>query len=346
MASGTDLDPQTARASATRIPTAPAAAVGARRPSLSTRSSPIPTRDVLVRADDGVGLHAEIAGDSAAELTVVFCHGFGGDRDTWALQREALADRVRVVAWDQRGHGRSEWGEPSRATVVQTGRDLAVVLEATTPAGPVVLAGHSMGGMSIQALAGARPELFGTRVVGVLLLATTAGGVFSDGALGVVFGALRRSGLLPVALAAARAVAPWADRVPWRRRAVGRWAVRRVLFGAEADPAQVRAAQAHAEAVALPVDVAFYGGLLAHDQTAALPALARVPVVVLGGARDGVTPIEHSRRLSTALGSAAELIVIRDAGHMLPTSHSGLVTAALDRLLDRVGGGPPHPTGN
>jgi pimeloyl-ACP methyl ester carboxylesterase len=294
---------------------------------------------VLVRAEDGIGLHAEITDELDAAMTVVFCHGFGGDRSMWGPQREALAGRVRVVAWDHRGHGRSGWGEPGRATIAQTGRDLAAVLAATTATGPVVLVGHSMGGMSIQALAGAHPDLFGTRVVGVLLLATTAGGVFTDGALGVVFGALRRCGLLPVALGAVRSVAPWADRVPWRRRAVGRYAVRHVLFDADDDPAQVRAAQARAEAVPLPVDAAFYAGLLAHDQTAALPALARVPVVVLGGARDRVIPIEHSRRLSAALGPTAELVVVADAGHLLGATHPELVDAALDRLIARVSEG-------
>ena len=295
--------------------------------------------EVLVRAEDGIELHAEITRAPDAAVTVVFSHGFGGDRDMWRPQREALAGRAQVVVWDQRGHGRSGWGEPARATVAQTGRDLAAVLAATAPTGPLVLVGHSMGGMSIQALAGANPELFGTRVVGVLLLATTAGGVFTDGALGVAFGVLRRCGLLPVALAAARSVAPWADRVPWRRRALGRCAVRYLLFGddADEDPAQVRAAQARVEAVPLPVDAAFYAGLLAHDQTAALPALARVPVVVLGGARDRVTPIAHSRRLSAALGPAAELVVVTDAGHMLGATHHDLVNAALDRLLAPVG---------
>jgi pimeloyl-ACP methyl ester carboxylesterase len=333
MTSATHCDRHAAPAAGALIPDA--SSVLARTPT-PARSSRIPTRDVVVVAEDGVELHAEIAGDPTGQPTVVFCHGFGGDLDTWAPQREALAARGRVVAWDQRGHGRSQWGDPSRATVAQTGRDLAAVLEATTPTGPVVLAGHSMGGMSIQAFAGTHPELFGTRVVGVLLLSTTAGGVFSDGTLGVVFGVLRRSGLLPVALAAARYAAPVVDRLPWRSRTVGRWAVRQVLFGVDADTTQVRVAQAHAEAVPLPVDVAFYGGLLAHDQTAALPALARVPVVVLGGACDRVTPVEHSRRMSTALGPSAELVVVGDAGHMLTTTHPDLVTAALDRLLDRV----------
>ena len=46
----------------------------------------------------------------------------------------------------------------------------------------MVLAGHSMGGMSIMALARQRPELFGDRVVGVFLLATSAGGLVETGA--------------------------------------------------------------------------------------------------------------------------------------------------------------------
>ncbi len=339
MTSDTHLDRHRAPDSRAHLLAGPALTA----PTPPARSSPLPTHDVVVRADDGVELHAEIAGDPAAEVTVLFSHGFGGDLDTWAPHREALAARVRVVAWDQRGHGRSQWGDPSRATVAQTGRDLAAVLEATAPTGPVVLAGHSMGGMSIQALAGAHPELFGTRIVGVMLLATTAGGVFTDGTLGVVFGVLRRSGLLPAALSAARCAAPLVDRLPWRRLAVGRWAVRQVLFGVDADPTQVRAAQAHAEAVPLPVDVAFYGGLLAHDQTAALPALARVPVVLLSGAGDRVTPVGHSRRIADALGPAAELVVVRDAGHMLVTTHPHLVSTALRRLLERVTRTPSPP---
>lgn len=141
-------------------------------------------------------------------------------------------------------------------------------------------------------------------MVGVLLVATTAGGVFSDGAPGVAFGALRRFGLLPAALAVAQAVAPLADLLPWRGCAVGRWLVRYFLFGADPDPTEVRAAQDRADAAPLPVDAPFYASLLAHDQTDALLALARVPVVVFGGARDRITPVSHSDRISTAVARA------------------------------------------
>ena len=51
------------------------------------------------------------------------------------------------------------------------------MLDAVVPDGPVVLVGHSMGGMTIVALAEQHPELFGDRIVGVALISTTAGGL-------------------------------------------------------------------------------------------------------------------------------------------------------------------------
>ena len=96
----------------------------------------------------------------------------------WHYQRQALrppAD-VRVVLYDQRAHGRSSRGA-RRALDHRPARraTCGAVLDAVAPTGPVVLVGHSMGGMTVMALADARPELFGERVVGVALVGTSAG---------------------------------------------------------------------------------------------------------------------------------------------------------------------------
>jgi pimeloyl-ACP methyl ester carboxylesterase len=114
-------------------------------------------------------------GPSAEALTVVFCHGHALTLDAWHFQREALRGRHRLVFWDQRGHGRSGPGTVEAATIDQIGRDLAAVLDAVAPTGPLVLVGHSMGGMAIMSLAQLRPELFTDRVLGVALVATSAG---------------------------------------------------------------------------------------------------------------------------------------------------------------------------
>ena len=144
-------------------------------PSLPTPVGPPPPGSRVVETDDGVRLHVEVDGSPDSPLTVVFCHGFTARLAEWELQRAALRGRARLVLWDQRGHGRSAVTPLPDATIGRTGQDLGQVLDAVVPTGPVVLVGHSMGGMSVMALARQRPELFGTRVVGVFLLATSAG---------------------------------------------------------------------------------------------------------------------------------------------------------------------------
>ncbi|MCW2622847.1 MAG: hypothetical protein JWL64_2449, partial [Frankiales bacterium] len=138
-----------------------------------------PTGPDVVLADDGVALHVEID-DLPGAPTVVLVHGFTARIAEWDLQRETLRGQVRIVAYDQRGHGASGWGAPSHATVDQLGRDLGAVLDRHAATGPVVLVAHSMGGMTVMALARQRPELFGTLVTGAFLLATSPGDVLGD----------------------------------------------------------------------------------------------------------------------------------------------------------------------
>ena len=116
-----------------------------------------------------------VDGDREAPLTIVFAHGFTLSMDSFHFQRRDLGDVARLVFYDQRSHGRSGRSAPENATIDQLGLDLYAVLQAVAPAGPVVLVGHSMGGMTILALADQHPELFGDRVVGVALLATSTG---------------------------------------------------------------------------------------------------------------------------------------------------------------------------
>src|SRR5215210_143525 len=160
--------------------------------ALPAPSGPPPPGSRTVTTDDGVPLHVEFDGKLEAPLTVVFSHGFTARLVEWEFQRAALRDRARLVLWDQRGHGRSGWTKLTSATIDRTGRDLGEVLDAVAPTGPVVLAGHSMGGMSILALARQRPELFGDRVVGVFLLATSAGGLVETGPLGLFIKLVRK----------------------------------------------------------------------------------------------------------------------------------------------------------
>ena len=108
---------------------------------------------------------------------MVFVHGFCLNLDCWHFQRAAYRGLVRSVYYDQRSHGRSGRSDRAHATIDQLGRDLKQVIDHVAPDSPVVLVGHSMGGMSIVALAEQFPELIGDRVIGVGLISTTAGGL-------------------------------------------------------------------------------------------------------------------------------------------------------------------------
>ncbi|TFV57928.1 alpha/beta hydrolase [Geodermatophilus sp. DF01-2] len=293
-----------------------------------------------VRTDDGVDLHVEVDGRSDAPVTVVLSHGFTARVGEWDRQRDALRDRARLVLWDQRGHGRSGWTRLTRATIDRTGRDLGQVLDAVVPEGPVVLAGHSMGGMSVMALARQRPELFGSRVVGVFLLATSARGLVRTGMAGLAVRVLRRLGLLSLYLWLLQALAPFLERHRRRGTRIGRWYIRRYLFGRDdADPASVREVQDLLEETPLPVTMAFYATFLEHDESAALPVLGRVPVTVVAATHDQLTPLAHGRWLAEGIGGSAELVVVEGAGHSVNLTRSAAVDAAFLRLLDRVEAG-------
>ncbi|MHC3821651.1 alpha/beta hydrolase, partial [Streptomyces sp. DT9] len=83
------------------------------------------------------------------------------------------------VHWDQRSHGRSERGRAQaqgvHVDIDQLGRDLKAVIDAAAPEGPLVLVGHSMGGMTMMALAAQYPALMRDRVVAGAFVGTSSG---------------------------------------------------------------------------------------------------------------------------------------------------------------------------
>lgn len=305
--------------------------------SLPPATGPRPPGSRTVRTDDDVDLHVEVDGNGTAPLTVVLSHGFTARLAEWELQRAPLRPRARLVLWDQRGHGRSGWTRLTAATIDRTGRDLGQVLDAVVPTGPVVLAGHSMGGMSVMALARQRPELFGTRVVGVFLLATSAGGLVETGLLARAVRLVRRLGLLPLYLWLLQLWAPVLERFRLRGTAIGRRAIRRLLFGEnDAHPHDVRMVQDLLEETPYPVAIAFYASFLDHDERASLEVLRRVPVTVVAATHDRLTPARHGRAIADALGNDADLVVVPGAGHSVNLTRPEIVNRAFLSLLDRV----------
>jgi pimeloyl-ACP methyl ester carboxylesterase len=299
---------------------------------------------VPVTTTDGVRLHVEVDGLAAGSrrtptVTVVFCHGLALHQDSWHYQRRDLADIAddggRLVFWDQRGHGRSGRGDGAHATIDQLGQDLYAVIKATAGKGPVVLVGHSMGGMTVMALADQHPELFGDRVVAVALIATSPGRLAE-----VTFGVPAAAGR------ALRRVAPKAltalNRRPAlvaRSRSLGAdiefVLTKRYSFATDVPPSLVLFASRMHDATPLDVIAELFPAFDAHDKLDALGVLNGVETLVLGGEQDLMTPAAHSREMVARI-PGAELVILPEAGHLVMLEHHDVVTDHLRDLVERA----------
>ncbi|RZU33165.1 alpha/beta fold hydrolase [Blastococcus saxobsidens] len=308
-------------------------------------------RSALVQADDGVVLAVEEIGPRDAPLTVVFVHGYTLSMASWAFQRRTLAAEVatenghrpsaRLVFYDQRGHGASGRGRSEHSTIDQLARDLLAVLDARALRGPVVLVGHSMGGMTIMGLAALHPELFGSRVVGAALVSTSSGNL-ADLNFGLPEMLTRvRAAVLPVAAWTMRHRPVFAERTRRLAAELVSAATRSLSFGsADVDPVLVRYVDAMIAGTPVDVIAEFYPALAGLDETGSLEPLRAVPTLVLTGDRDTMIPKEHSELIVERLGGPedvrVEYVVVPGAGHMVPLEEPGEVSDALAGLIRRV----------
>ncbi|WP_167760472.1 alpha/beta hydrolase [Blastococcus sp. CT_GayMR16] len=307
-------------------------------PTTATAST-VWRRVAAVRTPDGAQLHATVDGSDDAPVTLVLAHGWTLAQAAWDDVADLLAPRIaagdlRLVRYDQRGHGRSTWGsapDVAPISIDQLGQDLGEVLEQLAPDGPVVLGGHSMGGMTIMALAAARPELFGDRVRGVALVSTSAGDLSSDPRSAAGRMARLKPGMLNALLGGARVLERLRQLLPPDHPRHQKM-VRGLLYGADATDEMVATGARIMHASTVRSFIAFMPALDDHDKREELTALTQVPVEIFVGDSDQLTPGRHSRQLAEALPDA-QLHVVERTGHMLTQERPQLVVDAIERLL-------------
>jgi pimeloyl-ACP methyl ester carboxylesterase len=264
-----------------------------------------------VETDDGAILQIYSAGLDNAP-TIVLAHCWMGRLSLWGHVARTLVDSGhRVVLWDQRGHGESTLGRDP-LTIDRLGSDLHQILTQLDLTG-VVLAGHSMGGMTVQALAARYPSAVRERTVGILLAATAAHQPFR----------------IPPRLAALVLGERRTDRMTrMRPRAAAGVLSRR------AGPGRARAMHEAMVVASGPARAGFLTAMGTMDYRPDLANLA-VPTKILVGSRDGLTPPRRARVLAAGI-PGAELRVLPGCSHMLPLEAPEELVAA---LLDLVSAG-------
>jgi pimeloyl-ACP methyl ester carboxylesterase len=124
-----------------------------------------------IERPDGAALQVEEYGLAAGPV-LIFTHGNGTNSTAWYYAKRQLADRFRLILWDLPGLGKSEGPRDNDYHLERMARDLEAVLPSAGDH-PVVLVGHSIGGMIVQTFCRLFPQHLGTRVAGLVLLDTT-----------------------------------------------------------------------------------------------------------------------------------------------------------------------------
>ncbi|MFD1931363.1 MULTISPECIES: alpha/beta fold hydrolase [Nonomuraea] len=293
-------------------------------------------RERTLTTSDEVALHVEIDGPDDAPVTIVFCHGYTHNLDSWHYQRRDLRENYRIVLWDQRSHGLSQRTEKQDSSIERLGEDLFEVLE-TFVQGPCVLVGHSMGGMTIMALADRHPELFGDRIKGVGLISTSAGKL-AEITLGLP--ALLAKGLHKVAPLTVSMLGRGGSLVDKTRHAgndVAFLVLRHFGFGdsKNVSPTLVDFVESMIRSTPTEVIADFYPALMNHDKLSALGVLDDVPTAIMVGEKDWLTPPEHSRAIAAAL-PRAQLTEVPETSHLVQLERPSVVNDALRDLVKRV----------
>jgi pimeloyl-ACP methyl ester carboxylesterase len=293
--------------------------------------APLGVRPRTVTSADGTELDVREHGPDAAP-TLVLVHGWTCAQRFWTLQVQALAAELRVVTYDLRGHGRSGPAAGGDYTMPAHAADLDAVLRAVTRDGErAVVAGHSLGAMTLVAWAGEHAGEVGDRLHAAALVNTGMGDLISESLV------LRApTPLTALTVVAGRAMFTFPTSIPGPTPLSFR-AVRYVALSPAASPAAV----AFCERLVLdcPTDVrAAVGGTLTElDLYAAVTSLT-VPAVVLAGERDRLTPPRHAERLAETLPELAEHVVLPGSGHMSPVSDPDAVTRVLRALVPAATG--------
>ena len=303
---------------------------------------------------DGVDIHVEIvepadgvdlpddyqpAGvTSHDEPTLVFVHGFCLDMGTFHFQRKELTRQgeFRMVFYDQPGHGRSGRLTRGEYTLPMLARTLHTVIEETVPDGPIVLVGHSMGGMTIMALAEEYPELFGDRVRGVVFVSTSAGKLDEvNFGMPDVLARFSRH-LLPLVTTTGRATAGMIDAARRASSDLAWLLTRKYGFGSrKADPALVSYVERMNGRTSTEVVARYLRALYTHARFPALEALSEVRTLAICGDHDQLTPLSHSEEIARVLPDS-KLVVVPEAGHVALLEFPEVVNDAIETFLKEI----------
>ncbi|WP_225838142.1 alpha/beta fold hydrolase [Streptomyces sp. NK08204] len=281
---------------------------------------PAPAREITVVSADGARLHVEVHGPDNAP-PVVLAHGWTCSTAFWAAQIRDLATDHRVIAYDQRGHGRSP-ASPVCTTQALADDLEAVLAETLGPGEKALIAGHSMGGMTVMAAA-TRPRLR-EHAAAVLLCSTGSSRLVAESSVVPIRAGRVRTWITGRILGSRAALGPVTP--------VAKSILKNATMGAGSAPHRVEACARIVHACPRAVRQAWARVLEALDLDHGVREL-HMPTAIVHGASDRLTPLVHARTLAAALPQCVGLTELTGVGHMSPVEAPELVTGRIRELV-------------
>jgi pimeloyl-ACP methyl ester carboxylesterase len=290
-------------------------------------------RQRRVSGPDGADLHVEEHGLQDGP-TLLMTHGWDLDATAWYYEKRHLTDRFRLVLWDLPGMGLSSQPADRRYSLEGMARDLKAVLDATAGGRPVVLVGHSIGGMTILTFCRLFPEALGRQVVGIALVNTTYTMPLNTIVAGGLLQALRRPLLVPL-LYLTVLLWPLVWAMNWKsyldgsaHKTTGWMSFSGHETRGQLDFAARFTAKQHPGVLAKGILA-----MLDWDQTTTLPDIT-VPALIITADRDKLTLPRASEDMKRLI-RGAELVQVVPAGHAGFIEQSGRYDEAIAAFAAR-----------
>lgn len=266
-----------------------------------------------IKRPDGSVLQVEFYGPPSGQ-PIIMTHGWGPNSTVWYYAKRQLTDRFRVIVWDLPGLGRSHRPKNNDYSLEKYARDLEAVV---TLAGdkPVILLGHSMGGMSTLTFCRLFPEHLRRRVAGLILVDTTYTNPVKTSIFSRFLRAVQKPLLEPL-LYLTIVLSPLLWLMTWLSYFNGLLYLNVEMSGFTGNETR---GQLNFSAIlsALGWPAVLARGTLAmfnYDETRTL-ATINVPVLVIVGAKDIATVPAASIRMKAELPQA-QLVTLQPGGHM------------------------------
>lgn len=301
--------------------------------AVDPRQSPEPTSQQRLRRADGSELHVAFYGPEDG-IPIVLTHGWGLHSREWNYLKRELADKFRLIVWDEPGLGKSTRPTNRDYSIENLARSLDAVL-ALAGDKPAILLGHSIGGMIILTFCRLFPSALGSKVAGLVLTHTTPTNPVRTTSGASFLTAIEKPVLKPL-MWVTIAVSPllWVFNWLSYRNGSAHLMNKSSSFGGTETWEQIDFTTKFQTEASPAVIARGMLGMMEYDALQTLEQIS-IPALVIAGDKDSTTKPEASERIRAGI-RRAKLLTLAPAKHMGLIEHHAAYAKAVREFAHSV----------